>query len=172
MVTNKVIKPINTFLSYGGDDLFLKNLNIDVIYFFCKWLVGQNHETNVCLRGQITITKNLLLCSLKMKQCNLCAYWITIYFDTFFAILAVFFISWPWPLNLWTHISWKRLIPWERNFQGNWYSYFSNYIHSLFNLKYGFFTVRPKKIRQNSMALKLDLDRWNWILMIYIKYKI
>ena len=27
-------------------------------------------------------------------------------------------------MNLWTHISWKRLIPWEWNFQGKWYYYF------------------------------------------------
>ena len=88
----------------------------------------------------------------------------------FFAILAVFFSSLKWPFNLWTHISWKRIIPWKRHFKGSWYSYFFNYIHSLFHLRYKFYTVRPKKIRQNSLSLKLDLDRLNGILMTYIYF--
>ena len=71
--------------------------------------------------------------------------------------------------NLWTPISGKRMIPWEINVQGSMYSYSFNYIHSLLNLKYEFYTVRPKKIRQNSLALKLDLGRVNGILMAYIE---
>ena len=80
-----------------------------------------------------------------------------IYFDTFFAILAVFYqltVTFE-PLNAYFLKTANSL---RMKFSGK-VELFFHYIHSLFNLKYEFYTVRPKKIRQNSMALKLDLDR-------------
>ena len=55
--------------------------------------------------------------------------------------------------------------------KGNFfYEFWAILYDSLFHLRYKFYTMRPKKIRQNSLSLNLDLDRLNGILMAYIYY--
>ena len=77
----------------------------------------------------------------------------------FFAILAVFLAVDRDLLTFERTFLENGLFPEKEIFRLSGTTIFFNYIHSLFNLKYEFYTVRPKKIRQNSMALKLDLDR-------------
>ena len=88
----------------------------------------------------------------------------------FFAILAVFLAVDGDLLTFERTFLENGLFPVKEIFWGSWYSYFFNYIHSLLHLGYKFYTVRPKKIRQNSLSLNLDLDRLNGTLMAYIYF--